>query len=113
MGRRMIIWLLLAIILVIFALLNVVTINVKFFFWELTDVPLPLVILLSLLLGAIAMALISWPRTFKLRRTIKSLEKKITELEESNSSQSKEIKEDHNNFGPRIEGDTNTRLFED
>ena len=86
MGRRMIIWLLLAIIVVIFALQNVQNITLKFFFWELIEVPLPIVILLSLLLGVIAMALISWPKTYRLNRTIKKLNKRIEELEKESKN---------------------------
>jgi uncharacterized integral membrane protein len=71
-----------ALITAIFAVFNVAAVKVHLIFTE-TDVPLILVILGSTLLGGLIVGLIGMTRQFKLKRTIKLLEKQLAELQQT------------------------------
>jgi len=80
MSAGIIIILLLALLLVIFTLQNSVAIDVKFLFWQLDQVPLVLTLLVCILIGVIIALVIHQPKIWKLKSTIKSLQKEINSL---------------------------------
>ena len=93
MSAAAIIILILALLLVIFTLQNTLLISLKIFFWELTDVPLVLALIVCLILGFLVAFFLYYPSVFKMKKKIKSLEKQLggfgddTEFEISEGSQ--------------------------
>ena len=67
-----------ALITAVFAVINVEPVRVNFLFAQ-TDIPLILIIIGSTLLGGLIVLFIGMMRQFKLRRTIKQLEKQLAE----------------------------------
>ncbi|WP_159881358.1 LapA family protein [Paenibacillus puerhi] len=76
----LILTLIFALITAIFAVINVEPVRVNFMFTQ-TDIPLILVVLGSTLLGGLIAALLGLIRQFRLKRTMRQLEKRIAELE--------------------------------
>lgn len=71
-----------ALVIAIFAVINVESVQVNFLFAK-TTTPLILVILVSTLLGGLTVGLFGMIRIFRLQRTMKALEKRAAELEAS------------------------------
>lgn len=76
----LILTLIFALITAIFAVINVDAVRVNFIFTQ-ADIPLILVVLGSTLLGGLIAALLGMLRQFKLKRSMRQLEKRIAELE--------------------------------
>jgi hypothetical protein len=68
-----------ALLIAIFAVINVDSVQVNFFFAK-TTLPLILVILVSTLLGGATVGLLGLIRQIRLQRTIKTLEKQLASL---------------------------------
>jgi putative membrane protein len=68
-----------ALLIAIFAVINVDSVQVNFFFAK-TTLPLILVILVSTLLGGVTVGLLGLIRQIRLQRTIKSLEKQLSAI---------------------------------
>ncbi|MDQ0063491.1 LapA family protein [Paenibacillus harenae] len=68
-----------ALVIAIFAVINVDSVQVNFLFAK-TTTPLILVILVSTLLGGLTVGLFGLLRQYRLQRTIRSLEKELHEL---------------------------------
>lgn len=79
MSAGIIILLILALLLVIFTLQNTVLITLKIFFWELTDVPLVLALIICLAAGFLIAYFMIYPKVWKLRSQVKSLQKQVDE----------------------------------
>ena len=71
---------------VIFALQNAGPVNVKFFFWELTNASLALVIIITLIIGLISGLLMQFQGIRRRNKQISDQQKKISELEKSVTS---------------------------
>lgn len=71
-----------ALVIAIFAVINVEQVQVNFLFAQ-TTTPLILVILVSTLLGGLTVGLFGMIRIFKLQRSVKTLERRIGELSEA------------------------------
>jgi putative membrane protein len=68
-----------ALLIAIFAVINVDSVEVNFLFTK-TTLPLILVILASTLLGGLTVGLLGMIRQIRLKRTVKALEKQLSEL---------------------------------
>ena len=68
-----------ALLIAIFAVINVDSVQVNFFFAK-TTLPLILVILVSTLLGGVTVGLLGLIRQIRMKRTIKSLEKQLAAI---------------------------------
>jgi len=82
MQAIIIILLILAVLLVIFTLQNSTEITIHFFFWELSNVPLVLVLLGCIVLGYFVAVIYFSPRIWKLKKDYRQLIKFNKELEE-------------------------------
>lgn len=79
--------LVLAMLLVIFTLQNSMLIDIKLLFWQISDVPLVLALIICVLIGFLAAMMIYYPRIWKLKSTIKEQQKQLTKLTETLSQQ--------------------------
>jgi len=82
MQAIIIIILILAVLLVIFTLQNSIEITISFFFWEIKDAPLVLVLLGCIVVGYLVASFYFYPRLWKLKREYKQLIKFNDELKE-------------------------------
>lgn len=79
MQKTLLIILTLILIMVIFSIQNAVEVNVKFFIWQF-NASLPVLLLLSLTIGAYLSFLFSIPGRKKRNKKIDDLEKRVEEL---------------------------------
>jgi len=105
MSAGIIIILLLALLLVIFTLQNSVAIDVKFLFWQLEQVPLVLTLLVCILIGVIIAMVINQPKIWKLKSTMKGLQKELNSLKANESPVEKHPE------GIKMEGGSDEDLF--
>jgi uncharacterized integral membrane protein len=80
MSWKVIVFLILTVLLVIFTVQNQILLNIKFFNWEITDVPVSYVLLFGLIFGFLLAMMMQLPTILKLR---KELRKVIREIENS------------------------------
>lgn len=80
MSWKVIVFLILAVLLVIFTVQNQLLLNIKFFNWEITDVPVAYVLVFGLIFGFLLAMMMQIPTILKLRR---ELRKVIREIESS------------------------------
>lgn len=106
MSAIVIVILVLAILLVIFTLQNSVEITIQFFFWEIVNAPLVLVLLGCIVLGYIITSIYFYPRLWNLKsenKRLNKLNKKNEELMAANQNKN-ELDENHPE-GIRFEDD--------
>ncbi|MFD0960854.1 LapA family protein [Paenibacillus chungangensis] len=94
-----------ALVIAIFAVINVDTVQVNFLFTK-TSTPLILVILVSTLLGGVTVGLFGMIRIYRLQRQVKGLEKQLA-TKEADSAEERTWEEAH------VENDGNTQLQSD
>ncbi len=97
MSAAFIIILILAILLIIFTLQNSSEITIQFFFWEIANAPLVLVLMGCLVIGYIISAIYFYPRLWNLISENKKLaktNKKFEELQQTNKPV-KKSEDDH------------------
>lgn len=80
MSAGIIILLLLALLLVIFTLQNSMPIDIKFLLWQFSEVPFVLTLLICVLIGFIAAVIVNYPKIWRLKSTVKSLQKELNNL---------------------------------
>jgi len=78
MSAGIIILLILALLLVIFTLQNTVLISLKVFFWELTDVPLVLALIVCLISGFLIAFFLYAPKIWRLKAKIREQQKLLS-----------------------------------
>lgn len=105
MSVGIIILLLLALLLVIFTLQNSMPIDIKFLVWQFSDVPFVLTLLICVLIGFIAAVIVSYPKIWRLKSTVKGLQKELNSLKAG-----KEAEEKHPE-GPKMKGGKDNDFF--
>jgi putative membrane protein len=79
--RQLITAILIALATVIFALQNAGPVDVKFFFWELSNASLALVIIITLIIGLVSGLMMQFQGIRRRNKQIAEQQKKISELE--------------------------------
>lgn len=79
--RQLITALVIAVAAIIFALQNAGPVNVRFFFWELSNTSLALVLVITLIIGIITGLLMKMGGIMSRNSQISELRKKVSELE--------------------------------
>ena len=82
MSGKVIVFFILSILLIIFTIQNELLINIRFFKWEMTDVPLVMVLIAGLIFGFLLAMMMQLPRIMRLKRQLKEV---INELENDNA----------------------------
>ena len=80
MSWKVIVFLILSVLLVIFTVQNQILLNIRFFHWEITDVPVVYILLSGLIFGFLLASMMQLPRIIKLKRELKKV---VRELEKS------------------------------
>ena len=84
--RQLIIALIIALVAIIFALQNAGPVDVKFFFWELTDASLALVLIITLIIGVVTGMMLQYPAIRRKNKQASDLRKRMDELEKRSAS---------------------------
>ncbi len=77
MSAGIVILLILALLLVIFTLQNTVLISLKVFFWEISDVPLVLALIICLIAGFFIAFFLYSPKIWKLKTKVRDLQRQL------------------------------------
>jgi len=115
MQKGLIIGLVLALAMVIFTLQNPAIVQVKFLFWRVTDVPVALFLILSILLGVIITMVFSLINANSYKSENKKLKEEIISLEEelNDFHQKQQVGEMISDDGMTINGDPGNKFFDD
>jgi lipopolysaccharide assembly protein A len=106
MGSVIILVLILAILLVIFTLQNSFEVSVNILFWEISNVPMVLLLICCVLLGYIISAIYFYPYVWKLKKEYKKVVKSNLQLEkEAGANQQDDLREETNPEGIELDPD--------
>jgi uncharacterized integral membrane protein len=78
MSGKVVVFFILTVLLIIFTFQNQLQINIRFFHWEISDVPLVVVLVFGLIFGFLLALIMQLPKIMKLKRELKNV---IEELE--------------------------------
>jgi len=115
MQRGLLTGIILGVAMTIFALQNSVKVEVKLLWLKFEDVPLALILVISIMIGVIITAVFAFIDKQRLRNKIKRLLNKIKKLEDGteDDSERKEEGELITDEGMRIEGEPGNKFFDD
>lgn len=82
MSGKVILFFILAVLLIIFTIQNHILINLRFFHWEINDLPLVVVLIVGLVFGFLLAMIMQLPKILRLKRELKNV---IDELENPKS----------------------------
>ena len=82
MSGKVIVFFVFSVLLVIFTFQNQLLIDIRFFKWELTEVPLVMVLIAGLIFGFLLAMMLQLPTIIRLKRELKKV---INELENDNA----------------------------
>ncbi|NQU86610.1 MAG: DUF1049 domain-containing protein [Mariniphaga sp.] len=108
-----IILLILAILLVIFTLQNSIGISITVFFWEITDAPLVLVLLVCIVSGYLLSTIYLLPKIWKLKKEKSQLLKKTESIQKNDTFQTIPESSDDDYEGMELDDDDNNSFFKD
>jgi uncharacterized integral membrane protein len=118
MGSVIILVLILAILLVIFTLQNSFEVSVNILFWEISNVPMVLLLICCVILGYIISAIYFYPYIWKLKKEYKKVVKSNLQLEkEVGVNKQESLREETNPEGielnPDPDEDTESSFFKE
>jgi uncharacterized integral membrane protein len=115
MQRGLLTGIILGVAMAIFALQNAISVPVKFLWMKFTDVPLALILVISILIGVLVTAIFSFIDKLRLKNKIQRLLNKIKKLEdqETNDGNRKVAGDMISDDGMTIEGEPGNKFFDD
>lgn len=115
MQRGLLTGIILGVAMAIFALQNSVMVPVKFLWLKFTEVPLALILVISVMIGVLITAVFAFIDKQRLRNKIRRLQVKVKELEDHHISQGKRREADDliSDDGMTIEGEPGHKFFDD
>jgi uncharacterized integral membrane protein len=115
MQRGLLTGIILGVAMTIFALQNSVKVQVKFLWLKFEDVPLALILVISILIGVVITAVFAFIDKQRLRNKIRRLLNKIKKLEDEtvDDGKRKEAGDLISDDGMSIEGDPGHKFFDD
>ena len=115
MQRGLLTGIILGVGMAVFALQNSVSVQVKFLWWKITDVPVPLILVISILIGVLVTTVFAFIDKQRLRNKIRRLLNKIKKLEDEmvDYSKRKEAGDLNSDDSMTIEGEPGHKFFDD
>ena len=115
MQRGLLTGIILGVAIAIFALQNTISVPVKFLWMKFTDVPLALILVISILIGVLVTAVFSFIDKLRLKNKIQRLLNKIKKLEDqgTNDGNRTEAGDMISDDGMTIEGEPGHKFFDD
>ena len=107
MSGKVVVFFILSVLLIIFTIQNQLLINIRFFKWEMTEVPLVLVLIAGLIFGFLLALIMQLPKIMKLKRELKNV---IDELENPKKIEA-DIDDDVTSEGIRMGSDYKGGFF--
>jgi len=104
MSWKVIVFLLLSVLLVIFTVQNQILINIQFLHWEITDVPVAYVLLFGLIFGFLLASMMQLPRIIKLKRELKKVVRELEKSEEIVADTDEEVDSEGVSMGSDYKG---------
>ncbi len=107
MSGKVVIFLMLAVLLVVFTFQNQILIDVKIFHWVISNVPLVIILIFGLVFGFLLALMMQLPRILKLKRELKEVVRELDKSEEIIADKD----EDVNSEGVSMGSDYNGGFF--
>jgi uncharacterized integral membrane protein len=104
MSGKVIVFLILAVLLTIFTFQNQLVINIRFFHWEIVDVPLVVVLLSGLIFGFLLAMMMQLPRIIHLKRELKKVVRELEKSEEIVADKDEDVDSEGVSMGSDYEG---------
>jgi uncharacterized integral membrane protein len=104
MSWKVVVFLILAALLVIFTVQNQILLNIKFFNWEITDVPVAYVLLFGLIFGFLLAMMMQLPTILKLRRELRKVVREIEDSEKIEPAKDEETDSGDVSMGKEYKG---------
>jgi uncharacterized integral membrane protein len=104
MSWKVIVFLILMVLLVIFTVQNQILINIQFFQWEIIDVPVVYVLLSGLIFGFLLASMMQLPRIIKLKRELKKVVHELEKSEEIVADKDEEVDSEGVSMGSEYKG---------
>jgi uncharacterized integral membrane protein len=104
MSWKVIIFLILTVLLVVFTVQNPILLNIKFFQWELNDVPVIYVLLFGLIFGFLLSLMMQVPTIIRLRRELKKVIRELESSEKIESSSEEDVDSEGVSMGSDYKG---------
>ena len=104
MSWKVIVFLILAVLLVIFTVQNQILLNIKFFHWEITDVPVAYVLVFGLIFGFLLAMMMQLPTIIKLRRELRGVVRELEKSEEIKADKDEVVDSEGVSMGSEYKG---------
>lgn len=104
MSWKVILFLILTVLLVIFTFQNPILLDIKFFHWELKDVPVIYVLLSGLVFGFLLSMVMQVPTIIKLRRELKRVVRELEETEKIEAGKDEDVTSEGVSMGSDYKG---------
>lgn len=104
MSGKVIVFLILSVLLTIFTFQNQILIDIKFFHWEIIDVPLVVVLLSGLIFGFLLAMMMQLPRIIKLKRELKKVVQELEKSEEIVADKDEQVDSEGVSMGSEYKG---------
>jgi lipopolysaccharide assembly protein A len=104
MSYKVIAFLLFSLLMVIFTVQNQILIDIKFLKWEITDVPLAVILLSGLVFGFSLALIMQLPRIMKLKRELRKVVIELKKSEEIVAAKDEEITSEGVTMGSDYKG---------
>lgn len=104
MSLKVIAFLLFSALLVVFTVQNQILINIKFLEWEITDVPLAVILLSGLVFGFSLALIMQMPRIMKLKRELRKVVIELKRSEEIVASKDEDVTSEGVTMGSDYKG---------
>jgi len=104
MSWKVVAFLLLAALLVIFTFQNQVTLNLQFLHWELKDVPVVYILLSGLIFGFLLSMITQLPTIMRLRRELRKVVRELEESEQIEPAADEEVGPEGVSMGKEYKG---------
>ena len=104
MSWKSVVFTILAVLVIIFTIQNQLLINLKFLSWELTDVPLVVVLIFGLVFGFLLALILQLPRIIKLRRELKKVVRELEKSDQIKADKDEEVTSEGVSMGSDYQG---------
>ena len=104
MSWKVILFVILSVLLVIFTLQNQLLINIRFFHWEIIDVPVVYVLLFGLIFGFLLALIVQLPTIMRMRRELRMVLRELENSEKIDPVKDEEITSEDVSMGNEYKG---------
>jgi len=104
MSWKVIVFFILTVLLVVFTFQNPILLNIKFFQWRFTDVPVIYVLLFGLIFGFLLSMVMQLPTIIRLRRELKKVIRELENTEKIEAGKDEDVTSEGVSMGSDYKG---------